>query len=120
MPACTADRGAPRLSLVGGTALRFLFGLPRFSEHLDFSLEDGACFDPLKWMERLKCDLALSGREVELRWGDVRTVHVAWGEGSISLRLIGWDSACRHVLPMAENRTAPPSRLDARSAGRVR
>ncbi len=28
------------LSFVGGTALRFLHGLPRFSEDLDFSLEN--------------------------------------------------------------------------------
>jgi predicted nucleotidyltransferase component of viral defense system len=27
-----------RWAFVGGTALRFLFGLPRFSEDLDFSL----------------------------------------------------------------------------------
>jgi len=31
-----------RLSFVGGTALRMLFGLPRFSEDLDFSLPDAA------------------------------------------------------------------------------
>ena len=35
-----------RLSFVGGTALRMLFGLPRFSEDLDFSLLEGT--EPLR------------------------------------------------------------------------
>jgi len=58
-----------------------LFGLPRFSEQPDFSLENGTCYDPLKWMEKLKRDLALSGFEAEPRWSDGRTVHVAGGGG---------------------------------------
>lgn len=67
-----------QLSFVGGTALRFLHGLPRFSEDLDFSLERDAGYEPIKWLDKLKRDLALSGFEAELRWDDSRVVHSAW------------------------------------------
>ena len=40
------------LSFVGGTALRFLFNLPRFSEDLDFSLETPEGYEPIKWMKK--------------------------------------------------------------------
>ena len=66
------------LSFVGGTALRFLFGLPRFSEDLDFSLESHEGYEPVKWMEKLKRDLSLAGFNTALRWNDRKTVHTAW------------------------------------------
>ena len=38
------ERGAWRsVAFMGGTALRFLYGIPRFSEDLDFALEDRGC-----------------------------------------------------------------------------
>ncbi len=67
-----------QLSFVGNTALRFLFGLPRFSEELDFSLERDNSYEPIKWLDKLKRDLALSGFTAELRWDDRRVVHSAW------------------------------------------
>ena len=66
------------LSFVGGTALRFAFDLPRFSEDLDFSLEDPAGYEPLRWMEKLKRDMALAGFDITLSWNDRKTVHTAW------------------------------------------
>lgn len=66
------------LSFVGGTALRFLFDLPRYSEDLDFSLESPAGYEPLSWMAKLKRDLGRLGFEAELSWNDKKTVHVAW------------------------------------------
>jgi len=66
------------LSFVGGTALRFLFGLPRFSEDLDFSVEASAGYEPTKWMRKLKRDLALAGYDVTVSWNDRKTVQVAW------------------------------------------
>lgn len=66
------------LSFVGGTALRFLFNLPRFSEDLDFSLESPAGYDPVKWMGKLKRDLSMAGFDPAIRWNDRKTVHVAW------------------------------------------
>ncbi|MDP3178869.1 MAG: nucleotidyl transferase AbiEii/AbiGii toxin family protein, partial [Spirochaetaceae bacterium] len=67
-----------RLSFVGGTALRFLYDLPRYSEDLDFSLESSAGYEPLAWMTKLKRDLSRLGFETELSWNDRKTVQVAW------------------------------------------
>lgn len=38
------------LSFVGGTALRFLYALGRFSEDLDFSLEMSEGYEPVLWL----------------------------------------------------------------------
>ena len=66
------------LSFVGGTALRFLFNLPRFSEDLDFTLENPDGYEPVQWMEKLKRDFSLSGFDPTVRWNDRKTVHVVW------------------------------------------
>jgi len=66
------------LSFVGGTALRFAFDLPRFSEDLDFSLESSAGYEPLKWMEKLKRDLTFAGFDAAVSWNDRKTVHTSW------------------------------------------
>ena len=66
------------LSFVGGTALRFAYNLPRFSEDLDFSLENPAGYEPLRWMEKLKRDMTLAGFDTALSWNDRKTVHTAW------------------------------------------
>lgn len=66
------------LAFVGGTALRFLHGLPRFSEDLDFSLETGHGYDGLAWMRKIKRELELSGFEVEVVWNERSVVHSGW------------------------------------------
>ncbi len=66
------------LSFVGGTALRFLFNLPRFSEDLDFSLESAAGYDGERWMRKLKLDLELAGFKALVRWNSKGIVHKAW------------------------------------------
>ena len=56
------------LAFQGGTALRFLFGLPRFSEDLDFALEAGAAPFPADSVEdRIKGQLRREGYEVVTR-----------------------------------------------------
>jgi hypothetical protein len=72
------SRAFERLSFVGGTALRFLFDLPRYSEDLDFSLETPEAYEPLPWMTKLKIDLQRLGFNTELSWNDRKTVQVAW------------------------------------------
>ena len=66
------------LSFVGGTALRFLYGLPRFSEDLNFSLESGEGYKPELWMKKLKNDLFLAGFNIHLSWNARTNVHKAW------------------------------------------
>lgn len=66
------------LSFVGGTALRFLYNLPRFSEDLDFSLESNKNYDPEKWLAKLKRDLEFAQFEATLTWSTKTTVHNGW------------------------------------------
>jgi hypothetical protein len=57
------------LAFQGGTALRFLFGLPRFSEDLDFALErpERAAFDIVHAAERVRVQLEREGYEVGVK-----------------------------------------------------
>jgi predicted nucleotidyltransferase component of viral defense system len=68
-----------RWAFVGGTALRFLFGLPRFSEGLDFSLiapgEDAGVTPAVAEVKRA---LTLEGYPIEVSVSDRKTVASAW------------------------------------------
>lgn len=67
-----------RLAFVGGTALRFAYNLPRFSEDLDFSLENASGYAPETWLKKLKGDLHLAGFDVTVNWNDRTAVHKSW------------------------------------------
>jgi len=66
------------LSFVGGTALRFVHNLPRFSEDLDFSLNSSSGYEPELWMKKVKHDLQLEGFNAAVSWNDRTTVHKSW------------------------------------------
>lgn len=66
------------LAFVGGTALRFLHGLPRFSEDLDFSVVAAEGYAGHEWMAKVKRDLALAGFKPEVTWNDRKVVHTGW------------------------------------------
>ncbi|MCF7732999.1 MAG: nucleotidyl transferase AbiEii/AbiGii toxin family protein [Akkermansiaceae bacterium] len=66
------------LAFVGGTALRLLHGLPRFSEDLDFSLVDAGEYSGAAWMGKVKRDLELAGFLPEVTWNDRKVVHAGW------------------------------------------
>ena len=72
---CEAFRS---LAFVGGTALRFLHGLPRFSEDLDFSLVSAQGYEGKEWMAKVKRDLTLAGFVPEVTWNDRKVVHTGW------------------------------------------
>lgn len=66
------------LAFHGGTALRFLFHLPRYSEDLDFALEKKAfpvSFQDL--LQSIKQELTLEGYQVTIKVNDHKTVHNA-------------------------------------------
>jgi predicted nucleotidyltransferase component of viral defense system len=64
------------LAFHGGTALRFLHGLPRFSEDLDFTLEtQPQHFDFRSCLRRIKLDLTAEAYDVGLKVQEKRTVH---------------------------------------------
>lgn len=80
------DAGAMiTLAICGGTALRFLFGMPRYSEDLDFSLEREAPHFSLQPMvEKITGVLAREGYAVDAaRSGETGAVH------SVMLRFPG-------------------------------
>ena len=70
------DRGgySSCLAFVGGTALRILYDLSRFSEDLDFCLINNKGFHFDKLLATIKKELELNGFEVEISKGKDRTV----------------------------------------------
>ena len=73
------DQGAfADWAFVGGTALRFLYELARYSEDLDFSLRDSGC--PARFSERMKAtqsDLKAEVYDVEVRVREKNAVAAA-------------------------------------------
>lgn len=64
------------LAFCGGTALRFLYSLPRFSEDLDFSLErKSSDFHLESSIERVAAGLAREGYDIELKSRSVSAIH---------------------------------------------
>ena len=67
------------LVFCGGTALRFLYELPRYSEDLDFTLEgDRHRYDPERWLTEIGRQFRREGYEVEAALRDQRVVHIGW------------------------------------------
>lgn len=95
------------ISFVGGTALRFLFRLPRFSEDLDFSLEMKPGYLPEKWLQKIKRDLSLMGFEADITWNDERTVHTGWLKIAGLLKEAG-------VAPLASQKLSIKLEIDSR------
>ena len=66
-------------AFVGGTALRFLYGLPRFSEDLDFSSEkDKPNYVFSQLMAKIKNEFELSGYNISVVYDDAKTVNSAF------------------------------------------
>ncbi len=67
------------LAFHGGTALRFLFSLPRFSEDLDFALErNPATYNFRAYLQSIRKDLEAQGYIITLKVNDGKTVHSAF------------------------------------------
>lgn len=64
------------LAFHGGTALRFLYGIPRYSEDLDFALEGNRSgYDFRACLSAIRSELAAEGYAIELRVNDRKVVH---------------------------------------------
>ena len=67
------------LAFQGGTCLRFLFNLPRYSEDLDFALEGQAPGYKLRgYLQAVQTELSAENYQVELRVKEHRVVHSAF------------------------------------------
>lgn len=61
-------------AFIGGTALRFLYDLPRFSEDLDFSVEPSQNFNFIELIKKVKKELILAGYNISVVYNDQRMV----------------------------------------------
>jgi len=98
------------LAFVGGTALRFLHGLPRFSEDLDFSLVSPDGYAGQAWLTRVKRDLTLAGFTPEVTWNDRKTVHTGW----VRLRGLLHEAG---LSPLVDEKLAIKVEVDTRPPG---
>ncbi len=66
------------LAFQGGTCLRFIFGLPRYSEDLEFSLEgEPSGYDLRGYLRAIRSELSAENYRVELHLREQRPVHSA-------------------------------------------
>ena len=66
-------------AFVGGTALRFLYGMPRFSEDLDFSLSQPGLKDSFaELMKTVKSDFLAEDYDVTVKAKEQKTVKSAF------------------------------------------
>ena len=62
---------------LGGTALRFLYDLPRFSEDLDFSILEKSDYTFIDIIKKIKKELILAGYDISITYNDKKTVQYA-------------------------------------------
>lgn len=75
------DRGVfRRAAFVGGTALRFLHGLPRFSEDLDFSLVRKGDLSMADLCDHIKREFTRAGYAISLTYNDRKAVQHAFAK----------------------------------------
>lgn len=78
-----------QLAFVGGTALRFIFGVPRFSEGLDFSLASKDGYDFPKVLDEIKRSFVDANYSISIKFKTERTVHTAFLKFPELLHLAG-------------------------------
>jgi hypothetical protein len=67
------------LAFHGGTALRFLYAMPRYSEDLGFALErPGSSYDFRAYLRAVEDEFAKEGYEIGVKVNDKRTVNAAF------------------------------------------
>jgi predicted nucleotidyltransferase component of viral defense system len=67
------------LAFHGGTALRFLYGIPRFSEDLDFALERPSTgYDFRSYLQAIQSQFQSEGYNLQVKVNDQKTVHSAF------------------------------------------
>lgn len=99
-----------RLAFVGGTALRFIHGLPRFSEDLDFSLYRADGYAPEHWMRKVKSDLLLAGFDANVTLSEKAVVHKSWIKVAGVLKEAGLAAMANQNLSVKlEIDTKPPA-----------
>jgi hypothetical protein len=98
------------LAFHGGTALRFLYRIPRYSEDLDFALEGAPeHYDLQAYVRTIRSDLTVEGYSVELRVSEQRVVQSAFVRFPGLLHDLGLSPHAGEVLSIKlEVDTRPP------------
>lgn len=99
------------LAFHGGTALRFLYAIPRYSEDLDFALEkDRERYDFRGYLRAIKRALTAEGYALELKVNDRKAVHSAFVRFPGLLYELGLSPHRNEVLAVKiEVDTRPPA-----------
>lgn len=99
------------LAFHGGTALRFLYASARYSQDLDFALEqERERYDLRAYLRAVQSELAVEGYAVEFQVSDRKTVHSAFVRFPGLLYELGLSSQRGEVLAVKiEVDTAPPA-----------
>ncbi len=106
------QRGAmTQLAFCGGTALRLLYDLPRYSEDLDFCLHgDSQGYDFNTMIQAVRNELGAEGYDIELKVSDQKTVHSAFVRFAGLLRELGLSPHRAQVFSVKiEVDTRPPA-----------
>jgi len=99
------------LAFLGGTCLRFLFRIGRYSEDLDFSLEGRPqLYDLRSYLHALESELGAEGYDLEIKVSDRRVVHGAFIRFPGLLFELGLSPHQRQILAVKiEVDTRPPA-----------
>jgi hypothetical protein len=99
------------LAFQGGTALRFLYSIRRYSEDLDFALErPDRGYDFRSYLRAIQSDLKREGYEVEVKINDKRPIHSAFLRFPSLLFDIGLSPHANEVFSIkVEVDTNPPA-----------
>jgi predicted nucleotidyltransferase component of viral defense system len=99
------------LAFHGGTALRFLYAIARYSEDLDFALEkEKNRYDFRAYLQAVKSELAVEGYAIEMKVNDKKTVHSAFVRFPSLLFELGLSGQRNEVLAVKiEVDTNPPA-----------
>lgn len=99
------------LAFQGGTALRFLYAIRRYSEDLDFALErPESGYDFRRYLRAVQSDLSREGYQVEVRVSDRKVVHNAFVKLPGLLAELGLSPHRNEVLSIKiEVDTRPPA-----------
>lgn len=99
------------LAFQGGTALRFLYSIRRYSEDLDFALErSDRGYDFQAYLRAIRSDLTQEGYQVEIKASEQRVVHSAFVRFPGLLHELGLSPHPNEILSIKiEVDTNPPA-----------
>jgi predicted nucleotidyltransferase component of viral defense system len=99
------------LAFQGGTALRFLYSIRRYSEDLDFALErSDRGYDFQSYLRAIRSDLANEGYHVDIKANEQRVVHSAFVRFPGLLHELGLSPHPNEILSIKiEVDTNPPA-----------